>query len=159
MKGITEINFYVGKDNNKSKLKIIEVGGQKNERKKWIHCFDNVTAVIFVVAVSDYSCSLDDDNTSTSLSESYRLFQQTINSIFFIFIFIFIYYFYFYFYLLFIISIFIFIFIFLFLFLFPFFFCLGHWFKNTSVVLLLNKKDLFQKKIQKISLTQTFPVK
>ena len=31
-----------------------DVGGQRNERKKWIHCFDNVTAVIFVAAVSEY---------------------------------------------------------------------------------------------------------
>ena len=31
-----------------------DVGGQRNERKKWIHCFDNVTAVIFVVALSEY---------------------------------------------------------------------------------------------------------
>jgi hypothetical protein len=30
------------------------VGGQKNERKKWIHCFDNVNAVMFVAALSEY---------------------------------------------------------------------------------------------------------
>jgi hypothetical protein len=33
---------------------IIDVGGQRNERKKWIHCFDSVNAVIFVAALSEY---------------------------------------------------------------------------------------------------------
>ncbi len=27
---------------------------QRNERKKWIHCFEGVTAVIFVCALSEY---------------------------------------------------------------------------------------------------------
>eukprot|EP01083_Nonionella_stella_P156166 505329_1 len=31
-----------------------EQGGQRNERKKLIHCFGNVTAVIFVAAISEY---------------------------------------------------------------------------------------------------------
>jgi len=31
-----------------------DVGGQRNERKKWIHCFQDVTAVCFVVALSEY---------------------------------------------------------------------------------------------------------
>merc|ERR1719361_3143959 len=29
---------------------IFDVGGQKSERKKWIHCFEHVTAVIFVAS-------------------------------------------------------------------------------------------------------------
>ena len=33
---------------------MFDVGGQRNERKKWIHCFDSVTAVIFVAAISEY---------------------------------------------------------------------------------------------------------
>jgi len=35
--------FFVG-----NKFKMFDVGGQRNERKKWIHCFENVTAVLFV---------------------------------------------------------------------------------------------------------------
>ena len=46
-----------------------DVGGQKNERKKWIHCFDNVTAVVFVAAISEYYQKLfedQDDNRMVS---------------------------------------------------------------------------------------------
>ena len=30
------------------------MGGQRSERKKWIHCFEGVTAIIFCVALSAY---------------------------------------------------------------------------------------------------------
>ena len=39
-----------------SQFEMYDVGGQRNERKKWIHCFDDVTAVIFVAALSEYVC-------------------------------------------------------------------------------------------------------
>jgi len=48
--GIVENEFEI--DGNK--FKMFDVGGQRNERKKWIHCFENVTAVLFVAAVSEY---------------------------------------------------------------------------------------------------------
>lgn len=33
---------------------MVDVGGQRSERRKWIHCFDNVTSIIFLAAVSEY---------------------------------------------------------------------------------------------------------
>ena len=48
--GIVQQNFQI-KD---QKYTMFDVGGQRNERRKWIHCFDNVTAVIFVTAISEY---------------------------------------------------------------------------------------------------------
>eukprot|EP01083_Nonionella_stella_P205874 749309_1 len=40
---------------------IFDVGGQRNERKKWIHSFENVTAVIFVAALNHYNAVLFED--------------------------------------------------------------------------------------------------
>ena len=38
-----------------------DVGGQRSERKKWIHCFEGVTAVIFCAALSGYDTVLAED--------------------------------------------------------------------------------------------------
>ncbi len=38
---------------------MVDVGGQRNERKKWIHSFQDVTAILFVVATSDYDLLLE----------------------------------------------------------------------------------------------------
>uniref|UniRef100_A0A1A8U5Z4 Guanine nucleotide binding protein (G protein), alpha 15 (Gq class) n=1 Tax=Nothobranchius furzeri TaxID=105023 RepID=A0A1A8U5Z4_NOTFU len=35
-------------------LRIVDVGGQKSERRKWIHCFENVTSLIFLASLSEY---------------------------------------------------------------------------------------------------------
>ena len=35
-------------------FRLFDVGGQRSERKKWIHCFENVTSIIFLVALSEY---------------------------------------------------------------------------------------------------------
>jgi hypothetical protein len=41
---------------------MLDVGGQRSERKKWIHCFEGVTAIIFCVAMSEYDLVLDEDD-------------------------------------------------------------------------------------------------
>ncbi len=43
--------------------RMFDVGGQRSERKKWIHCFENVTAIIFCVALSAYDLTLVEDPT------------------------------------------------------------------------------------------------
>ena len=46
-------------------FRLFDVGGQRSERKKWIRCFDEVKAVIFIAALSDYDLSLaEDDNVN-----------------------------------------------------------------------------------------------
>lgn len=57
-----------------------DVGGQRNERKKWIHCFDDVTAVIFVASLSEYDQVLYEDNTVNRMEEAVTLFSDIANS-------------------------------------------------------------------------------
>uniref|UniRef100_A0A6A7GCG1 G protein, Alpha subunit family member n=1 Tax=Hirondellea gigas TaxID=1518452 RepID=A0A6A7GCG1_9CRUS len=105
--GIVETNFEI----EKSQFRMFDVGGQRNERKKWIHCFEDVTAVIFVAAISEYDQVLYEDETTNRVHEALDLFGEICNS---------------------------------------------RWFGETSVILFLNKCDLFQEKIEHIPLTVCF---
>lgn len=62
--GITETTFVIGD----LTYRMFDVGGQRSERKKWIHCFENVTAIIFLVAISEYDQVLIEDETVVSNS-------------------------------------------------------------------------------------------
>uniref|UniRef100_A0A8C8DIR6 Guanine nucleotide-binding protein G(i) subunit alpha-1 n=1 Tax=Oryzias sinensis TaxID=183150 RepID=A0A8C8DIR6_9TELE len=63
--GIVETHFTF-KDLH---FKMFDVGGQRSERKKWIHCFEGVTAIIFCVALSDYDLVLAEDEEMVSESK------------------------------------------------------------------------------------------
>lgn len=43
------------------RFRLVDVGGQRSERKKWIHCFQGITALIFTVALSEYDLVLAED--------------------------------------------------------------------------------------------------
>lgn len=45
---------------------MFDVGGQRSERKKWIHCFENVTSIIFCVALSEYDQVLLEESSQVS---------------------------------------------------------------------------------------------
>lgn len=107
--GIFDEVFDVGSN---LKLHIYDVGGQRSERKKWIHCFDNVTMIIFCVPLSEYDQFLLEDQSQNRFQESLVLFENVVNS---------------------------------------------RWFSRTSVVLFLNKIDLFAEKLQKAPLEKYFP--
>lgn len=47
-------------------FRMFDVGGQRSERKKWIHCFEGVTAIIFCVAMSEYDMVLAEDEEMVS---------------------------------------------------------------------------------------------
>ena len=42
-------------------FEMVDVGGQRTQRKKWFHCFDNIQAVIFCTALSEYDFVLEED--------------------------------------------------------------------------------------------------
>lgn len=73
--GIVEAEFaYKG-----YKFKMIDVGGQKSERRKWIHVFDDVTAIIFVTSLSEYNQTLLEDEKKNRIHESIELFEEICN--------------------------------------------------------------------------------
>jgi hypothetical protein len=73
--GITETTFKVGE----LTYKLFDVGGQRSERKKWIHCFENVTALVFLVSLSEYDQMLYEDESVVCLPPLFR-FVITNNS-------------------------------------------------------------------------------
>ncbi|XP_049848769.1 G protein alpha i subunit-like [Schistocerca gregaria] len=105
--GIIEIHFRIGQTD----FSLIDVGGQRSERKKWMNCFQGITALIYCVSLSDYDLKLEEDNETNRMQESLTLFGQICNS---------------------------------------------KWFVDTSIILFLNKSDLFQEKIKKVPLTACF---
>uniref|UniRef100_A0A0N5A0H5 Guanine nucleotide-binding protein G(I) subunit alpha n=1 Tax=Parastrongyloides trichosuri TaxID=131310 RepID=A0A0N5A0H5_PARTI len=105
--GIVETSF----DYKNLHFQMIDVGGQRSERKKWIHCFEGVTAIIFCAALSEYDMLLAEEDANRMV-ESMRLFDSISNN---------------------------------------------RWFNDTSIILFLNKKDLFEEKIKRSPLTKCFP--
>jgi len=74
--GIIETEFTVAK----TKFTLVDVGGQRSERRKWMHCFQDVTAVIFVVALSEYDLKLYEDETTNRMHEALKLFKDICNT-------------------------------------------------------------------------------
>ncbi|CAG06030.1 unnamed protein product, partial [Tetraodon nigroviridis] len=83
-------------------VRMYDVGGQRTERRKWIGCFEDVRAVLFVVALSGYDMTLVEEPSTNRIQESMNLFSSICNNVFF---------------------------------------------RSTSVILFMNKLDLFEEKI------------
>src|SRR3954470_9197898 len=73
--------------------------------------FENVTAVLFVAAISEYDQVLYEDENTNRIVEALNLFEEICNS---------------------------------------------RWFRETSMILFLNKRDLFAEKIARVPLNQYF---
>jgi len=94
---------------------IVDVGGQRSERRKWINCFDAVTGLIFVVSLIAYNQVLYEDESTNRMGESLSLFRRTLKG--------------------------------------P----KGDLFKDSCIVLFLNKDDLFKEMIKNYPITDCFP--
>eukprot|EP01130_Rhizamoeba_saxonica_P010649 TRINITY_DN437_c0_g4_i1.p1 TRINITY_DN437_c0_g4~~TRINITY_DN437_c0_g4_i1.p1 ORF type:complete len:352 (-),score=70.46 TRINITY_DN437_c0_g4_i1:54-1109(-) len=57
------------------KFILMDVGGQRSERRKWISCFDDVTTVVFLAALDGYDLVLYEDSSVNRLEESLELFK------------------------------------------------------------------------------------
>ncbi|KAH9032555.1 G-protein alpha subunit [Lactarius hengduanensis] len=105
---ITETRFPMGQ----LSIHMVDVGGQRSQRKKWIHYFEGVTSIIFCTALSEYNQVLLEERNQNRMAESLTLFEAVINS---------------------------------------------RWFLRTSIILFLNKVDVFKDKLPKVPLDKYFP--
>ncbi|ORE06055.1 heterotrimeric G-protein alpha subunit, GPA3-like protein [Rhizopus microsporus var. microsporus] len=106
--GIVETKFMI----KRTSIRMFDVGGQRSERKKWIHCFEAVHSIIFCISLSEYDQVLLEESRQNRMLESLVLFESVVNS---------------------------------------------RWFVRTSIILFMNKIDIFRKKIKKIPLQKYFP--
>ena len=106
--GIVETRFMI----KETSIHMFDVGGQRSERKKWIHCFEAVKSIIFCVSLSEYDQVLLEESRQNRMLESLVLFESVVNS---------------------------------------------RWFLRTTIILFLNKIDVFRQKIKKIPLENFFP--
>lgn len=74
--GIIEYVFDV----EKVVFRMVDVGGQRSERKKWIHCFEYVTSIMFLAALSEYDQVLIESDSVNRMEESMALFQTILHS-------------------------------------------------------------------------------
>ncbi|KAH8655289.1 G-protein alpha subunit-domain-containing protein [Xylariales sp. PMI_506] len=74
--GIIETRFQMGALG----IHMLNVGHMRTERKKWIHCFENITSIIYVVDLDTYDQSPFEEPSQTSLMESLLLFDSMVNS-------------------------------------------------------------------------------
>lgn len=77
--GIVETQFTVGQNT----FTMVDVGGQRSERKKWLHCFGSVSCVIFLTAINEYDMVLEEDSKTNRLVESLKLWKALTSSQFF----------------------------------------------------------------------------
>eukprot|EP01084_Bolivina_argentea_P084738 153206_1 len=71
MTGLREATYMI----NDVRFRLYDVGGQINERKKWIHLFEGVTAIIFVAGLNHYASVLFEDKFENAMYESLQLFD------------------------------------------------------------------------------------
>eukprot|EP00484_Ammonia_sp_Unknown_P001146 CAMPEP_0197023236 /NCGR_PEP_ID=MMETSP1384-20130603/3995_1 /TAXON_ID=29189 /ORGANISM="Ammonia sp." /LENGTH=366 /DNA_ID=CAMNT_0042451427 /DNA_START=82 /DNA_END=1182 /DNA_ORIENTATION=+ len=111
--GVNKIKFVLADKQGAYEeiYEIFDVGGQKNERRKWMHFFDNTAAIIFVAALSGYNQLLWEDNRNNRMREAIGLFRGIVNL---------------------------------------------DVFKDSHVIMFLNKSDLFEKKVGKYPVKEHF---
>jgi guanine nucleotide-binding protein G(i) subunit alpha len=74
--GISHMEFSLDTLN----VHLIDLGGARTERRKWIHHFDNMTSILFVVSLSDYDRIFHPDIDQNVLTETLTLFDSIVNS-------------------------------------------------------------------------------
>jgi len=58
-----------------AQIRLVDVGGQKSERRKWASQFDSTDLIIFLVAINEYDMPLEEDSSETRLVDSLKLWM------------------------------------------------------------------------------------
>jgi hypothetical protein len=83
--GINELVFPLNPKNKEGdQCTMVDVGGQRSERRKWIHCFQDVTSVLFFVSLTEYDQTLVEASEVNRLTESFKLFADVCNCSWFV---------------------------------------------------------------------------
>lgn len=61
-------------------FRFVDVGGQRSQRQKWFQCFDEVTAILFLVGSSEFDQKLLEDRVTNRLVESVNIFETIVNN-------------------------------------------------------------------------------
>eukprot|EP01126_Amoeba_proteus_P032278 TRINITY_DN3150_c0_g2_i1.p1 TRINITY_DN3150_c0_g2~~TRINITY_DN3150_c0_g2_i1.p1 ORF type:complete len:194 (-),score=50.73 TRINITY_DN3150_c0_g2_i1:433-1014(-) len=56
----------------------IDVGGQRTERRKWLHLFDDITALVYLTSLDFFNKTVEEDPNQNRLDEDVNLFRQMI---------------------------------------------------------------------------------
>ncbi|XP_046721858.1 guanine nucleotide-binding protein subunit alpha-13b [Silurus meridionalis] len=75
-KGIHEYDFEI----KNVPFKMVDVGGQRSERRRWFECFDSVTSILFLVSSSEFDQVLMEDRQTNRLTESLNIFGTIVNN-------------------------------------------------------------------------------
>ncbi|XP_052840466.1 G protein alpha q subunit-like isoform X2 [Drosophila gunungcola] len=59
-------------------IRMYDVAGQRSQRNKWIHCFSDVTSIIFLAALSEFDQMLAEDDSVNRMKESKALFDTIV---------------------------------------------------------------------------------
>jgi guanine nucleotide-binding protein subunit alpha len=78
-KGVHPLRFQIGP----AHFLCVDVGGQRNERRKWISQFDNVDAVLFVASIAAFDMTLIEETSKNRACEAIELFEELSHSPYF----------------------------------------------------------------------------
>ena len=56
-------------------FRLVDVGGQRSERRKWIHCFEDVSSIIFIASLAEYNLSLVEDSAVNRLGNKEQILE------------------------------------------------------------------------------------
>ena len=74
--GIIELKFDIGE----KKLQVVDVGGSRNEKRKWIHCFVKMNFIFYCINLTHFFKNTYGDYEDNAMEESVALLENYLDS-------------------------------------------------------------------------------